>query len=280
MKMTWDKYKTSCKTKYGKKLLVLGALNLIFCFSNAQTSDKPSDKTGDKQMSDQVDLKKLEDKYWAAKDDEYGVIQNRTFSKTGKMYASLVYGPLINDPFAKAKASGLMLGYFINEDFGLELSYLTYGSTQNDTVSSYENQFGGAKPDFNLVKVAKFLSLTYTPFYAKMAFMNIGILYFDMGFTLGLGQTDYEIQKVNKDNSGVKSQANEMKSSGSFQVGFMQQLFIKKNIAFRLDVINSYYTQTTKQYEIGIGAPESARTSNSKGANDTTISVGLTFFSN
>ena len=162
----------------------------------------------------------------------------------------------------------------------MELSYLTYGSVQNDTVSSYETQFGGAKPDFNLVKASKTLSLTYTPLYAKMAFMNIAILYFDMGVTLGLGQTDYEIQKVNKDGAGNKSQANEMQTATSYEIGVVQQLFINKNVAFRLDIKNSYYQQNTKQYEIGIGAPESSRTSGSKSANDTTISIGLTLFSN
>lgn len=256
------------KIEYVKGLLVIVGLNLFSQFAFAQAK------------TDQVDLKKLEDKYWAAKDDEYGVIQNRTFSKTGKMYASLVYGPLINDPFAKAKATGAMFGYFINEDFGVELSLLGYGSVQNDTVSSYETQFGGAKPDFNLVKAAKALSVTYTPFYAKMAFMNIGILYFDMGITLGLGQTSYEVQKVNKDGSGNKTQANELLTSGTYEIGFVQQLFVNRNVAVRLDIRNSFYQQTTKQYEIGIGAAESTRTQNSKSANDTTITVGLTLFTN
>ena len=80
--------------------------------------------------SDKMDLKKLEDKYWSSKDDDYGVIQNRTFSKTGKFYLSGVYGPLINDQFAKARAAGGMLGYYITEDFGVELSYLAYNSTK------------------------------------------------------------------------------------------------------------------------------------------------------
>ena len=255
--------------EYVKRLLIIVIINIISHLAYAQT-----------KTADQVDLKKLEDKYWSAKDEDYGVIQNRTFSKTGKMYASLVYGPLINDPFAKAKTTGIMLGYFINEDFGVELSYLTYGSVQNDTVSSYENLPGGAKPDFNLVKSAKILSVTYTPFYAKMAFMNIGILYFDMGFTLGFGQTGYEIQKVNKDGSGNKSQANDLQTASSYELGFVQQLFVNKNVAFRLDIKNSYYQQTTKQYEIGSGVPESSRTSSSKSANDTTISIGLTLFTN
>lgn len=227
---------------------------------------------------EKMDIKKLEDKYWSAKDDEYGVIQNRTFTKTGKIYVSAVMGPMINDPYAKGRATGAMLGYFISEDFGVELSYLTYGSTQNDTVSAYESQFGGAKPDFNLLKSSKTLSATYSPFYAKMAFMNKSIMYFDMGFTLGLGMSDYEIQKVNKDGAGNKSQSNEVTSSTHYELGLMQQLFINQNVAFRLDIKNTFYQQNTKQYEIGIGAPESSRAKGSKSANDTTITFGLTLF--
>ena len=272
-----------------KIILVAGALMLHQSLlaeeprpaeSTAESAVEPPAKLAAEQAekSDKVDLKKLEDKYWAAKDDEYAVIQNRTFSKTGKYYGSAVYGPLINDPFAKGRLSGLMLGYYLSEEYGVELSYLTYSTQQNDTVTAYETQFGGAKPDYNLLKSSKTLSLTYTPFYAKMSFRNRSILYFDMGFTVGLGVTDYEIQKVNKDGVGNKSAANETVSSTHFEIGLMQQLFINQNFAFRLDVKNSYYSQKTKQYEIGIGAAESSRLQSSKSANDTTVSVGLTLY--
>lgn len=259
------------KINYIKGFLIILLINLASHYALAQSTNQNVDK---------IDLKKIEEKYWSVKDNEYGVIQNRTFSKAEKMYLSAVYGPLINDPFAKAKAIGFMTGYFINEDFGVELSYLTYGSLQNDTVSAYETQFGGAKPDFNLIKSSKVLSITYTPLYAKMSFMNLNILYFDMGATLGIGQSDYEIQKVNKDALGNKTQANEMKTATVYEIGFMQQIFINKNVSFRLDIKNTYYTQTTKQYEIGIGAAESTRASSSKNANDTTITMGLTLFTN
>jgi len=230
------------------------------------------------ETKDSVDIKKLEDKYWTAKDDEYGVIQNRTFSKVHRYYVSAGYGPLINDPYAKARVVALMGGYYFSEDLGVEVSLLNYDSSQNDTVTAYEKQFGGAKPDYNLIKGSKTVSVVYSPFYAKMALMNKSIMYFDMGFTLGLGLSDYEEQKVVKDGSGNKSQANEMKSAGHIEVGLTQQLFLNQNFAFRLDIKNTFYQQETKQYEIGIGAPESSRTSSSKSANDTTIAIGLTFF--
>lgn len=256
--------------------MILQKRNLITLLILLSTVDAWSESAP--KASDKVDLKKLEEKYWSAKDDDYGVIQNRTFSKTGKFYGSLVYGPLVNDPFAKARASGAMLGYYLNEDFGIELSYLSYDSKQNDTVTAYETQFGGAKPDYNLVKNAKALSLSYTPFYAKMAFMNKAIMYFDMGFTLGAGLTEYEIQKVDKDGLGNRTGSSEKASAPHFEIGIMQQLFLSQYFAFRLDIKNSFYQQKTKLYEIGIGAPESSRTEGTKSANDTTITFGLTLF--
>ncbi len=260
--------------------------SLLFCLTanaqqgapkvEAKTVNPPV--TSDSKGSDKVDLKKLEDKYWSAKDEDYGVIQNRTFSKKGKFYASLVYGPLINDSFAKSRAAGGMLGYYLNEDFGVELSYLGYDSKQNDTVSAYETQFGGVKPDYNLVKSSMAASIAYTPFYAKMAFMNKGILYFDMGFTLGAGVTSYEIQKTTPNGGGTSVPTNELQSAPHFEIGVMQQLFLSQYFAFRLDIKNSFYTQKIQKYQLGIGLPESSRGETSKSVNDTTISFGLTLF--
>ena len=89
----------------------------------------------DDRGSDKVDLKKLEDKYWSAKDDDYGVIQNRTFSKSGKFYGSLVYGTLVNDAYAESKVLGTMLGYYFTEDFGVEGTYLNYDSQKNENTT-------------------------------------------------------------------------------------------------------------------------------------------------
>lgn len=228
--------------------------------------------------ADHIDLKKLEEAYWASKDGSYSVIQNRTFTKMNKFYLSASYGPLINDPYAKARSSGIKIGYFFTEETGLEFSYSRFDSTQNDTVTAYETQFGGAKPDYNLPLSTQSLAVIYTPFYAKMALSNRSILYFDMGFSAGLGLSHYEVQKVNKDGAGNKTQANQSLQSPHLELGFVQQLFVSRSLALRLDIKNTFYRQTTKQYEIGIGAPESSRTESSRSSNDTTITAGITFF--
>ena len=85
------------KLKYNLKIIIL----TLALASSALAEDKKTTETASPSAkgSDKMDLKKLEDKYWSSKDDDYGVIQNRTFSKTGKLYLSAVYGPLINDQF-------------------------------------------------------------------------------------------------------------------------------------------------------------------------------------
>lgn len=257
-----------------KKTLTTLLLTLVTTTSFAQTENRGSDK---------VDLKKLEDKYWSAKDDDYGVIQNRTFSKAGKPYLSLVMGPLVNDPFAKSKAAGAVLGYYFTEDFGLEASYLTYDSTKSESVANFNSlSNAGVSPNYNLLKSAMALSMTYTPFYAKMAFMNKAILYFDMGFTLGAGVSAYDqviFRRVQGSGTAI-GEDKEMASAPHFELGVMQQLFLNKNVAFRLDIKNSFYSQKVKQYDVGVSGNQSARPEETKSANDTTISLGLTLFTN
>src|SRR3954454_2812075 len=54
--------------------------------------------------SDKVDVTELEKKYWAPKDTDFSVVQNRTYSKQGKFAISALYGLHIDDDFSKGSA--------------------------------------------------------------------------------------------------------------------------------------------------------------------------------
>ncbi len=231
------------------------------------------------RSSDKVDLKKLEDKYWSAKDEDYAVIQNRTFSKSGKFYGSLNLGTLMNDPFAKSMVYGAYLGYYFNEDFGIEGSYLINNSKASDSVNEFSSTAANTRPNYNLPGNAMTLGLTYTPFYAKMAFMNMAIMYFDMGFTAGLGVSEYDQVVQAKDGAGapiIGQDAKVRQSAPHFEIGVMQQLFINKNFAFRLDIKNSFYNEKIAPYYVG-GSSQGETT---KLKNNTFIMFGLTLFTN
>lgn len=230
--------------------------------------------SGTLRSSDKVDLKKLEEKYWSAKDDDYGVIQNRTYAKAEKFYGSLVWGTLINDPFAQAKPMGAMLGYYFSEDFGVELTYMKHDAKKNETVQKLNSVNVAVSPNYNLVKSSIAASASYTPFYAKMAFMNKSILYFDMGFTAGVGMTTYD--QVSTPAQGAVEQFNS-KTAPHFEIGFMQQLFISKHVAFRLDLKNTFYSQKVIPYQSNLNTTTGEET---KSANDTTMTFGVTLFTN
>lgn len=253
-----------------KNQLLLATATLMLL--TAQTTFAQS--SGTIRSSDKVDLKKLEDKYWSAKDEDYGVVQNRTYSKAGKFYGSIVAGTLINDPFAKAKPTGAMFGYYFSEDFGVELSYLNHDAKRNENVETLANQSYNVAPNYNLVKKAITASATYTPFYAKMTFMNKSILYFDMGFTAGVGTTSYDqVTKASMNDPEVFTS----KTGQHFELGFMQQMFVSKNVAFRLDYKNTFYKSKIATYQSNTiqGAAQT-----DKSANDTTLTFGVTLFTN
>lgn len=271
-----------------KTALLLIATQIVTSVAIAQTkpaapaapaAPAPKTEVSQPRSSDKVDLKKLEDKYWSAKDEDYSVIQNRTFSKAGKLYLSAVYGTLMNDPFAKAKPFGAHVGYYFTEDFGIEASYLATSSEPSDSVTKFKSLGSTVKPNYNLPGNSYALSATYTPFYAKLAFMNMAIMYFDMGFTAGFGMTEYEQVVQARDGGGLPIVGQDTKvkqTAPHFEIGVMQQLFLSKNFAFRLDIKNSFFTETIAPYDnTATGAKDE---SGSK--NNTYITFGLTLFTN
>ncbi len=231
------------------------------------------------RSSDKVDLKKLEEKYWSVKDEDYAVIQNRTFSKSGKFFFSGTVGSLMNDPFVKSKPFGAALGYYFNEDFGVELGYIGNNSEQSDAVTGFRSAAANTSPDYNMQGNAYTLSVAYTPFYAKLAFMNMAIMYFDMGITAGLGQSEYyQITNATPGSTPTLPDLQTKQTSTHFEIGIMQQLFLSKNFAFRLDIKNSFMNQKIIPYETNIYTTNPD--GESKSQNNTYIMFGLTLFTN
>lgn len=258
-----------------KTLIIATLLTSSMVF--AQQTETPKAQP---RSSDKVDLKKLEDKYWSAKDEDYGVIQNRTFSKEGKFYVSGAWGSLINDPFSNSKGFGLFAGYYFTEDFGVEVNYITLNPSQSDSLNAYSTLAANIKPNYNVLTSYYNVSLAYTPFYAKMSFMNKAILYFDMGATIGLGMANYNQMTLDKDGGGSVIGENKVaQSTPQLEIGVMQQLFLSKNFAFRMDIKNIFYNSKILQYNVPNGQTFHPEVS-SKTQNDTLITLGVTLFTN
>lgn len=248
-----------------KNIFILFAL-LLPSTTFAETADKKDSP----QSEDKIDLKKLEDKYWGAQDSDFTVIQNRTYSKAGRYFLSLGYGPLINDEWSVGRMTNFAGGYYFNEKFGVELAYEQGKLTNNDGLDQIKN-YNGLNPNFN--KFVDYISANFiwSPIYAKMSFMDTKIMYFDMQVALGLGQMTYEQQLDPLESS------NQIKKTIGYNLDFTQQFFFSNHFAVRVDVKNKFTKQDLARYRVS-GSSSGSRDLGSTSRQDTSFLIGFTYF--
>lgn len=221
-------------------------------------------------QADKLDLKKLEDKYWGAQDAEYSVIQNRTYSKEKRFFASLGYGPLVNDEWSVGRMTNLSLGYYFNEKLGVEIAYENGSLKENEGLSQIK-QYNGLQPNYNKFVNYTSANLVWAPIYAKMSFMDKKIVYFDMQFAVGIGQMTYESQIDPSEGS------NQTKKALGLNFDFTQQLFFSENWAIRVDLKNKFSSQEQSRFRVG-GTGSSDRDMGNTSRQDTTFLIGFTYF--
>lgn len=256
------------------KILTTAILTAIFSLmAQAQTPAPNPAPSKEDRGSDKLDLKKLEDKYWSAKDSDFSVVQNRTYSKAKKFFTSLSYGPMVNDAYSNGRMTNIAAGYYFSERWGLELAYEMGNIKDNDSTSSFINVNTFA-PDYNRFKNYTSLNFIVVPFYAKMSFWDRKIMYFDMQFALGVGQMQYQIVKVD----GAAAPFRDTSENGStigYNFDVTQQLFFHENFAVRFDIKNKWSTQSKKRYFL-TGTQE--RDMGKINQQDTTMLLGVTIF--
>jgi len=190
---------------------------------------------------DKVDITDLETKYWAPKDTDFSVVQNRTYSKVNKFTLTPQWGRLINDPYSEGNLYGLTANYFWSERMGVQLMYMSADLQNNDAVNDLATlaTTTGARPDHG--KVTGFYGVGYNiiPFYAKMSFWGTKIIYFDMAFTPMIGMTEYDQQ--------IES-GNISKSALTYGLDITQFFFFSRWFAIRADLRNQWRSEEIVKY--------------------------------
>lgn len=248
---------------------------LVFIMMTAQAFAQQADNKPAARDSDKLDIKKLEQKYWAAKDDDFSVVQNRRYVKANRFYLSAAAGIPFNDPYSEGSIVGASLGYFFNERWGLEASYQSYDLKRNDAVSQFESTYG-VMPNHNVLKANYFLSGTWVPFYAKMSVVDKAIIYFDMGLSFGIGNLEYEI---------AQKEGNLTENTMAYRLGIFQQIFFSEHFAIRADLVNTWSDQKKMRFYApnsplpgGGTTGAAARDLGSENVNDTSLMIGITYW--
>ncbi len=187
--------------------------------------------------SDKVDVTDLEKKYWAQKDTDFSVVQNRLYTKANRLSLNLQSGFLINDQWSDGPTMAASLGYFFSERFGVEAHYQVTKSADNKALSNLKAQSGTA--NHGKIKGYQGMTANWVPFYAKMSVMNSTIIYFDMAISPGIGVTTYEQQR---------EAGNEERTAPTMALDISQTFFFSNYAAFRVDYKNRWFQEDIVRY--------------------------------
>jgi len=258
--------------------LVLGAVLALAMSGQAFAQGKKADAAtggnkaaGQKPADDKVDISDLENKYWAPKDTDFSVVQNRTFTKDHKIFLSLQYGVPTSDIYNSGSFFGLTANYFLTERHGLQAQYIHANLHPNDSISDLSSLgLTGVYPNHGQMTDYYSVGYDFVPFYAKMSVMGKKIMYFDMAITPTLGFTKYlEMEKG----------GNQPDSALTYGFDITQYYFFSDHWAFRVDWKNQWYTQKVVYYENTGGSihPEGSSAGN-RGIHDSILMFGATFY--
>lgn len=193
------------------------------CFS----APKEADLILNPMEAEQVSVDSIKEKYWArGNETELGVVQNRTFSKKGKLEFSSYLGAIYSDPFLDTKAVGFSIGYHFSEYLSAHLISLKDLVNPSSALNYFESKMGSTV-NSNIPRYYVGLEGMGSIFYGKLSVLGKSIIYYDFYFLAGGGNTNTE--------------------SGNYitpSIGFGQRFYLNKTFSVRLDYRLMYYHET------------------------------------
>ncbi len=245
-------------------VLKLFVAALVVSGANAQGPVAPAKPVTPPSQGDKVKVDDLEGRYWTPKDQDYGVVQSRKYSKAKSVSGALSYGSQLNDSWSDGPTLSGSVGYYFSERYGVELQYLNIASKDNKATSNLKSQ--GGTPNHNKMKAFYGAAFNWVPFYAKMSFLNSSIIYFDMSISPVIGMTNYE-QQIE---TGLVS-----KTTPTLGLDISQHFFLSKYFAFRMDYKTRFYQEDVASYRTS-GA--SARPTETQTAFTSFLLFGVNFY--
>lgn len=256
---------TSKSTKFF--IITMGVCIALLPFGVEAQSKKPTKPAPEAKTnnSDKVDISDIQDKYWAPKDTDFSVVQNRTYTKEKRFSLSVLGGRMVNDSYSEGYIYGVTGNYYFSERYGVELSYMSFDLEDNQILSDQSTFGGGVRPNHGRVESMIDVGFNYVPFYAKVSVLGSKIIYFDMMFTPVIGMVDYN-QRLE---SGDRSE-----STYSYGFDVSQHFFISKRVTLRADLKNRWFNEKRREWLTSAGNDSLGEVFN----NTTVFTLGVQFF--
>jgi len=261
-------------THFKNLLLVLASAAFLGGVVALPLAAHAQQASGASAKSDKLDVSGLEKKYWASKDTDFSVVQNRTYSKVHRFSLAAEYGSLISDPYSNGSIYVFSGNYYFTERYGVEIQGALADLHNNDAMKNFENlpNGTGVRPNYNRMGNFYGASFNWVPIYAKMSVMNSKIIYFDMAFSPGVGIQQYhqELQSAAASTSTIQN----TKSGLAGQFAITQHYFFSNHWSLRVDWTNRWTAEKRATWTVVNGA----HSESSILQHDGILSGGLTFF--
>lgn len=181
---------------------------------------------------------------WLDPDKKIYVLQNRRYRKAGSPHLYLLGGISLGDTYRNAYQLQPRLGFWFNEDYGLETFYSSRFNSANNAYKALDQAIssGGVtkSPYIREVNSQFGVLFNWAPWYAKINVFN-SILYFDWYFSVGMGVLNTNVGPKTLDDP---ASAASWKPESLFAVflGTGHLFHLNEKWMVRLDALGHFYS--------------------------------------
>lgn len=180
----------------------------------------------------------LYDFLWLDPDKKVYVLQNKLYKKEHSFYFDVGYISNFTSKFQDTSGFGARAGYYIHEEWGLEVFYNQYSNRNNDDFRNVR-LINEAEPFIRRMDSSYGANIIWSPFYGKINTFN-KIFYFDWSFGAGLAKVNTESNIKTVRIGNVKNRYEKESYTGSVLKSNVK-LHFTENIHVGLEYMNTYY---------------------------------------
>lgn len=215
--------------------------------------------------------KSLYDFLWLDPDKKVYVLQNKLYKKEKTFYADLGYIANFTSKFQDTRGVSAKVGYFLNEDWGVEVFYNQYMNSDNDDWRNVR-KINNSDPFVRRFKNSMGAMAIWSPFYGKINTFN-KIFYLDWSFGIGLAKASTE---SNKSTVATTFQDSVYESESYTALAWKTQVkfHLQENIHLSVEWMQQHYSAPgPKPPGAGAKLPSPSLRSNQ----DLILSIGFSF---
>lgn len=140
-------------------------------------------------QAEKVEMDAIQERYWArGVEEELTVVQNRTYTKKGKLQLSLLGGFTASDPFLNIATAGVGASYHLSEIISFGVLWWRSFVSKSTALDTFETVMG-ATTNYNAPQHHISAEIIGSLIYGKLSVLGKAIIYYDLHVMGGVGAT-------------------------------------------------------------------------------------------